>query len=66
MRPTGGGDGFTRQALGSYVESITVWPTKKHGEMALNPAAFALWKENTRPQGAGVENVGSGGGFGQQ
>ena len=36
----------TRNVLGTYVDRITVWPSKKRGEMRLNPAAHALWKSN--------------------
>ena len=34
----------TRNVIGTYVERIIIWPTKKRGEMQLNPAAHALWK----------------------
>ena len=34
----------TRDVIATYVDRITVWPSKKRGEMVLNPAAHALWK----------------------
>ena len=34
----------TRNVIATYVDHITVWPSKKCGEMALNPAGYALWR----------------------
>ncbi len=46
----------TRDVIGTYVERITVWPSQKRGEMALNPAARALWKYHDRPEGRSWAN----------
>jgi len=71
-------DDETRRVLGSYVERITLWPSTKRGEMALNPAAWPLWhlgKQHDRPErrscgnqiaGAGFEPTAAGGGCGLQ
>ena len=59
-------DDETRRVLGSYVERITVWPSTKRGEMALNPAGWPLWhpgKQHDRPEGRSCGNQIAGAGF---
>jgi hypothetical protein len=40
----------TREVIASYVRRIVIWPSKKEGEMVLNPDADWLWKGNNRPE----------------
>ena len=46
-----------RAVIATYVDRITVWPSRKIGEMALNPAAYALWKQHDRPEGRSWANA---------
>ncbi len=46
----------TRDVIATYVDRITVWPSKKQGEMVLNAAAHALWKQHGRPGGRSWAN----------
>ena len=43
-------DDWTRDALGAFVEQITVWPSKRRGEVKLTPFAVGLWKRSDRPE----------------
>ena len=43
-------DDQSRDVIAIYVGRITVWLSKKIGEMALNPTARALWKQHDRPK----------------
>jgi DNA invertase Pin-like site-specific DNA recombinase len=44
-------DDATREVIATYVNKIVVWPSKKRGEMWLNPNAKPLWKDHDRPDG---------------
>jgi len=46
----------TRDVVGTYVDRITVWPSQKRGELALNPSAGPLWKSHDRPFGRSWAN----------
>ncbi len=41
----------TREVIATYVDKIVVWPSRKRGEMHLNPAARHLYKDHNRPYG---------------
>lgn len=41
----------TRDVIATYVDHITIWPSKKRGEMVLSPNGRPLWKNNDRPNG---------------
>ncbi len=42
-------DDSTRDAIATYVDRITVWPSRKRGEMVLGKSARLLWKDSDRP-----------------
>ena len=44
-------NGRTRNVIATYIDRITVWPSKKRGEMWPKPAADALWKCNCDERG---------------
>ncbi len=39
----------TRDAIATYVDHITVWPSRRCGEMVLGKSARLLWKDRDRP-----------------
>ncbi len=47
---------LTREVIAVYVDCIVVWPSKKRGEMWLNPNAKPLWKDHNRPFGRSWSN----------
>ena len=46
----------TREVTATCVNKIVVWPSRKRGEMHLNPAARPLWKDHDRPDGRSWSN----------
>ena len=47
----------TREVIATYVNKIVVWPSRKRGEMHLNPASRPLWKDHDRPDGRSWSNA---------
>jgi site-specific DNA recombinase len=53
-------DDSIRNVMSAYIDRITVWPSRKCGEVVLNPAAHLLWKHNDRPKGRSrVNHIGA-------